>query len=103
MKPLSILKVAALAVSLVLVASCGTQRKAVKETSTVNSADTLQKQVFLQKVTDNAQHVRFITSKVKFSVEIGNRQMTPKNGIRIHLDFVMVSPQDGLLLGWLLL
>ena len=89
MKPLSILKVAALAVSLVLVASCGTQRKAVKETSTVNSADTLQKQVFLQKVTDNAQHVRFITSKVKFSVEIGNRQMTLTGNLKMKRDDVI--------------
>ena len=89
MKPLSILKVAALAVSLVLVASCGTQRKAVKETSTVNSADTLQKQVFLQKVTDNAQHVRFITSKVKFSVETGNRQMTLTGNLKMKRDDVI--------------
>ena len=36
--------------------------------------DTLKKQAFLQKVSDNAQHARFITSKVKFSVEVGARR-----------------------------
>ena len=55
----------------------------------MNSADTLQKQVFLQKVTDNAQHVRFITSKVKFSVEIGNRQMTLTGNLKMKRDDVI--------------
>ena len=89
MKALRILKVAVLAMSLVLVASCGTQRKAVKETPKGVSADTLQKQAFLQKVTDNAQHARFITSKVKFSVEVGNRQMTLTGNLKMKRDDVI--------------
>lgn len=88
MNALRVLRVAVLAISLVLVASCGTQRKAVKETS-ANNADTLQTQAFLQKVTDNAQHARFITSKVKFSVEVGNRQMTLTGNLKMKRDDVI--------------
>lgn len=90
MKALSIAKVAAMAMMLTVVASCGSKRKAVKETpSTVVSADTLKKQAFLQKVSDNAQHARFITSKVKFSVEVGARQMTLTGNLKMKRDDVI--------------
>jgi len=61
MKPSRIMKIAALALPLVLVA-CGTQRKAVKETTTTAASQNAQQ--FLQKVNDNAQYAKFITSKV---------------------------------------
>ena len=51
--------------------------------------DTLKKQAFLQKVNDNAQHARFITSKVKFSVEVGARQMTLTGNLRMKRDDVI--------------
>ena len=90
MKTVRILKIAALALPLTLaVASCGTHRKAVKETSTVVSPDTLKKQTFLQKVNDNAQYARFITSKVKFSVEVGARQMTLTGNLKMKRDDVI--------------
>ena len=89
MKALSILKMAAMAMLLTAVASCGSHRKAVKETPTVVSADTLKKQAFLQQVTDNAQHARFITSKVKFSVEVGARQMTLTGNLKMKRDDVI--------------
>lgn len=89
MKPLRILKVAVLAIPLVVVASCGSHRKAVNETPIVAGVDTLKKQAFLQKVTDNAQHARFITSKVKFSVEVGNRQMTLTGNLKMKRDDVI--------------
>lgn len=89
MKPLRILKVAVLAIPLVVVASCGSHRKAVNETPVVAGVDTLKKQAFLQKVTDNAQHARFITSKVKFSVEVGNRQMTLTGNLKMKRDDVI--------------
>ena len=90
MKTVRILKIAALALPLTLaVASCGTHRKAVKETPTVVSPDTLVKQTFLQKVNDNAQHARFITSKVKFSVEVGARQMTLTGNLKMKRDDVI--------------
>jgi len=90
MKTVRILKIAALALPLTLaVASCGTHRKAVKETPAVVSPDTLQKQAFLQKVNDNAQYARFITSKVKFSVEVGAREMTLTGNLRMKRDDVI--------------
>jgi hypothetical protein len=51
--------------------------------------DTLQKDAFLQKVTDNAQSTRFITSKIKFSVEVGNRQMTLTGNLKMKRDDVI--------------
>ena len=90
MKTVRILKVAALALPLMLaVTSCRTHRKAVKEDSSVVKVDTLKKQAFLQKVNDNAQHARFITSKVKFSVEVGARQMTLTGNLRMKRDDVI--------------
>ena len=90
MKTVRILKIAALALPLTLaVASCGTHRKAVKETPAVVSPDTLQKQTFLQKVNDNAQYARFITSKVKFSVEVGAREMTLTGNLKMKRDDVI--------------
>ena len=52
-------------------------------------ADTLDKEEFLQKVSDNAQHGRFLTSKVKFSVEVGNRQMTLTGNLKMKRDDVI--------------
>ena len=90
MKTVRILKIAALALPLTLaVASCGTHRKAVKETPAVVRTDTLQKQAFLQKVNDNAQYARFITSKVKFSVEVGAREMTLTGNLKMKRDDVI--------------
>ena len=44
---------------------------------------------FLQHVTDNFQHARFITSKVKFSVEMGARQMTLTGNLKMKRDDVI--------------
>ena len=100
MKTVRILKIAALALPLTLaVASCGSHRKAVKETPTVVSPDTLKKQAFLQKVNDNAQYARFITSKVKFSVEVGARQMTLTGNLKMN-GCVYVSINFIKTLGW---
>ena len=89
MKPLRILKIAALAIPLTLVTACGSHRKAVKETPTEAPKTALQTQQFLQKVSDNAQHARFITSKVKFSVEVGNQQLTLTGNLKMKRDDVI--------------
>ena len=86
MKLSRILKLAALALPLVLVA-CGTQRKAVKETTT--TAPTMTGQQFLQKVSDNAQYAKFLTSKIKFSVEVGNQQLTLTGNLKMKRDDVI--------------
>lgn len=86
MKPSRIMKIAALALPLVFVA-CGTQRKAVKETTTTAASQNAQQ--FLQKVNDNAQYAKFITSKVKFSVEVGNQQLTLTGNLKMKRDDVI--------------
>ena len=40
-------------------------------------------------MTDNAQTTRFVTSKVKFSVEVGNRQMTLTGNLKMKRDDVI--------------
>ena len=90
MKLTSILKIFAMALPLVLT-SCKSHRQAVKEgtgTAAVK-VDTLQKQAFLQKVNDNAQYARFITSKVRFTVEVGARQMTLTGNLKMKRDDVI--------------
>ena len=87
MKPSRIMKIAALALPLLLVA-CGTQKKAVKETKTATPS-TMKAQQFLQKVSDNAQYAKFITSKVKFSVEVGNQQLTLTGNLKMKRDDVI--------------
>ena len=53
------------------------------------ASDTLSKEVILGQVVDNAQTGRFITSKIKFSVEIGNRQMTLTGNLKMKRDDVI--------------
>ncbi|SFW10888.1 protein of unknown function [Prevotellaceae bacterium HUN156] len=81
-----------------LVVSCGSSRNlqktqeeaaAAAAVAAAQLADSLQKEAYLQKVNDNAQHVRFITSKVKFSVEVGNRQMTLTGNLKMKRDDVI--------------
>ena len=87
MKSLRIMKLVAAAMVITLVASCGSSRKVVKETP--NAQTVVQKQEFLQKVSDNAQHVRFVTSKVKFSVEVGSQQLTLTGNLKMKRDDVI--------------
>ena len=91
MKPLHIAKMTVMAMTLTLVAACGTHRKAVKDTTAavITPADTLKKQAFLQKVNDNAQYAHFITSKLRFTVEVGNRQMTLTGNLKMKRDDVI--------------
>ena len=87
MKSLRIMKLVAAAMVITLVASCGSSRKVVKETP--NAQTVVQKQEFLQKVSDNAQNVRFVTSKVKFSVEVGSQQLTLTGNLKMKRDDVI--------------
>ena len=88
MKSLRIIKMAAVTMTMVVVAGCGSTRKVVNETPSLQVA-AVQKQEFLQKVSDNAQHVRFITSKVKFSVEVGPQQLTLTGNMKMKRDDVI--------------
>ncbi len=69
-----------------------TTKQAVDAESPAGSAslsDPVQRKAFLQQVTDNAQHARFITSKIKFSVEVGNQQMTLTGNLKMKRDDVI--------------
>jgi hypothetical protein len=87
MKSLRIMKLVAATVAIAMVASCGSTRKVVNETP--NAQIVVQKQEFLQKVSDNAQHARFVTSKVKFSVEVGSQQLTLTGNLKMKRDDVI--------------
>ena len=88
MKSLRIMKLAAAAMTIAMVASCGgSTRKVVNETPSAQTV--VQKQEFLQKVSDNAQHARFVTSKVKFSVEVGSQQLTLTGNLKMKRDDVI--------------
>ncbi len=87
MKSLRILKFVAVTMTMFMAAGCGSTRKVVNETP--NGQEVVQKQEFLQKVNDNAQHARFITSKVKFSVEVGPQQLTLTGNLKMKRDDVI--------------
>ena len=97
MKALRYWKMTAVVVATLLVTSCSTIRNLVGHKSNKSQVeasanllpDTLQKDAFLQKVTENAQSARFLTSKVKFSVEVGNRQMTLTGNLKMKRDDVI--------------
>ena len=86
MKKSSLLKVAILAWPLVL-ASCSSKKNAVIENKTVE-VKTDQTQ-FLNKVKDNTQKTKFITSKVRFSVEVGNQDISLTGSLKMKRDDVI--------------
>jgi len=89
MKALRIMKLAAVTMAIVVVAGCGSSRKVVNETPKANDQGVVHQQEFLQKVNDNAQHARFITSKVKFAVEVGAQQLTLTGNLKMKRDDVI--------------
>ena len=87
MKSLRIMKLAAATMAIAMVAGCGSTRRVVRDTPNAQSG--VQQQDFLQKVSDNAQHARFVTSKVKFSVEVGSQQLTLTGNLKMKRDDVI--------------
>jgi flagellar motor switch/type III secretory pathway protein FliN len=49
----------------------------------------LDKETILEQVNENVQLVRFVTSKIRFSVEMGNRQMTLTGNLKMKRDDVI--------------
>lgn len=87
MKLSSILKVAALALPLMM-ASCGSHKK-VAQGPVVLTPEEQAKKDFIGQVQDNAQTAKFITSKVKFSVEVGPQKLTLTGNLRMKRDDVI--------------
>lgn len=87
MKLYSIVRVALLALPLVLV-SCGSHKKNVKEPVKL-TPDVRERVNFISSVQDNAQTAKFITSKVKFSVEVGPQKLTLTGNLKMKRDDVI--------------
>ena len=80
------LKVAVMAMPLVL-ASCGSKNKVVEEQKPVVVDP--ERNAFLDKVKDNAQSTKFITSKVKFTVEVEPQNITLTGNLKMKRDDVI--------------
>ena len=87
MKTSYFLKVAVMALPLVL-ASCGSKKKMVEEQKPV-VAVSAEQTAFLDKVSNNVQTMKFITSKVKFSVEVGAQDITLTGNLKMKRDDVI--------------
>ena len=61
-------------------------KQAVVETPKPPTVEEMQQQTFLQKVNDNAQYAKFITSKVKFSIEVGVQRLTLTGNLKMKRD-----------------
>ena len=81
-----ILRVAVLAMPLVL-ASCGSKKKTVQPQPMTQG--TVDKANFIEHVHGNAQTAKFITSKVKFSVEVGPQKLTLTGNLKMKRDDVI--------------
>ena len=88
MKTSSLLKVAALALPLFL-SACGSKKKAVVEEVKPLTTDQIQNKDFIERVKDNALEKKFITSKVKFSVETGAQKITLTGNLKMKRDDVI--------------
>ena len=87
MKLLSIVKVSVLALPLVL-ASCGSHKKVVQEPVKM-TPEVRDKVQFLESVKEQAQTGKFLTSKVKFSVEVGPQKLTLTGNLKMKRDDVI--------------
>ena len=87
MKWLSNVRVAVLALPLVLV-SCSSHKKVVQAPEQM-SPEVRSKVDFLSSVKENAQTAKFMTSKVKFSVEVGPQKLTLTGNLKMKRDDVI--------------
>ena len=88
MKTSSILKVAVLAIPLFL-GSCASKKKAVVQNTQTLTAEQRAGMGFIDRVKDNAISKKFITSKVKFSVEVGAQKLTLTGNLKMKRDDVI--------------
>ena len=87
MKSISLLKVALIALPLAFLASC----KSSKSVTTVTpmAPRSMELQETLNKVLQNQQTAKFITSKVKFQVQVGNQDMTLTGNLKMKRNDVI--------------
>ena len=87
MKLNSFLKIAVVALPLVFTA-CGSRKKVVKEETPI-TPEMQSKIDFIARVNDRAQTTKFLTSKVKFSVEVGQQKLTLTGNLKMKRDDVI--------------
>ena len=83
----SFLKVAVVAMPMAL-ASCKSTKNVVTEPRPVTQ-EMLQTKEILQKVYDNSQNSKFITSKIRFQVQIGNQDLSLTGNLKMKRDDVI--------------
>ena len=83
----SFLKVAVVAMPMAL-ASCKSTKNVVTEPKPVTQ-EMLQTKEILQKVNDNSQNSKFITSKIRFQVQIGNQDLSLTGNFKMKRDDVI--------------
>jgi hypothetical protein len=87
MKPSRLLMIAALAMPLII-SSCGSRKKVVEETQPVVVKPT-QETSFLQQINDSSRYDQFVTSKVRFTVDVGQQSVTLTGNLRMKRDDVI--------------
>ena len=88
MKTSYFLKMAVMALPLIIALSCGTKKKAVEDLQPTVLTNTEQAK-YMEKVSSNFQNTKFITSKVKFSVEVGEQDISLTGNLRMKRDDVI--------------
>ena len=86
MKATKILTIALMALPLVI-SSCGSKKKVIGDSKT--QTEVVTENNVVKKVTENAQTVKFITSKVKFTVEYGAQNIALTGNLRMMRDSVI--------------
>ena len=87
MKLNSFLKVAVVALPLVFTA-CGSRKKVVTEPEPI-TPEMQSKIDFISRINDQAQTTKFLTSKVKFSVEVGQQKLTLTGNLKMKRNDVI--------------
>ena len=87
MKPVSFFKIVLLILPLLL-SSCAAKKTLVNTEKPVK-IENIEQQKVLQKVSDNAMYSKFITSKVKFQIEVGAQNMTLTGNLKMKRDDVI--------------
>ena len=72
-----------------MLASCHSKKKVVEEPKPITQTQ-IEQNEFLQKVQDNTVQKMFVTSKLKFTVELGDQKMTLTGNLRMKRDDVIM-------------
>lgn len=86
MRPLNIIKYALLAVPFILGACKSTK---TVENTVEKGSSVYEKKEFLHKVSDTSQDAKFITSKIRFNVQVGAQDLTLTGNLKMKRDEVI--------------